>query len=152
MELMIFIVPRHFGQMSGSTFPAFAGTGSDFLNQSGPTFPACRWGPVGFDDAGDDVLLTFLPAFSPQNVAVPAVIPDHLLPPGRDMRAHGREPFLGVKDLPIVAIFCRIEDSSFRVEILHPFLRKGCPDNIAGKVLHRRFFFRLDAVSAENME
>lgn len=72
----------------------------DFLNQPGPAFQACRRGPVGFDDAGDDVRHIFLLPFSPQDVAVPAVVPDHLLSAVRDMRTHGGEPFLGVEDLP----------------------------------------------------
>ena len=44
------------------------------------------------------------------------------------MRARGREPLQGVEDLPVIIAFRRIDDGRFVVEILHPFLREGCPD------------------------
>jgi hypothetical protein len=40
----------------------------------------------------------------------------------RNMRAHGREPLLGVEDLLALTVFLRIDDGSFISEILHPFL------------------------------
>ncbi len=63
-------------------------------NQPGPAFPTCFWSSIGFRDAGDGVSRVFLLPFPPQDIAVPAEVPDHLLSAVRDMRAHGCEPFL----------------------------------------------------------
>jgi len=51
-----------------------------------------------FQDAGGPVLFGFFP-FSPRNVTVITVIPDHLLPPVRDVGAHGGQPLQGIEDL-----------------------------------------------------
>jgi hypothetical protein len=51
-----------------------------------------------------------------------------------------------------LTVFRRIDDRSFISEILHPFLGKGCPDDVPRQVLHGLLFFRLDAVPAEDME
>jgi len=48
--------------MSGATFPAFAGTGSDFLNQSGPALPAGRRGSIWFDDTRNILIFGKLPS------------------------------------------------------------------------------------------
>jgi hypothetical protein len=56
MELMIRMLPRHFGQNERIDL-------IDFLNQSDPAFPACHRGPVGFDDdVRDGFLFGSLPA------------------------------------------------------------------------------------------
>ena len=38
------------------------------LNQSGPTFPERLFVSLRFEDAGDGVIQTFLPAFSPREL------------------------------------------------------------------------------------
>jgi len=73
----------------------------DFLNQPCPAFPAFRRSPVRFDDVRDTVLSGAFMPLPAANVAVPPVVPNHLLPRVRDMRAHGREPLRGVEGLPI---------------------------------------------------
>ena len=44
------------------------------LNQPGPTFPERLFVSLRFEDAGDGVIQTFLPAFSPRDVAVIPVL------------------------------------------------------------------------------
>jgi len=68
------------------------------------------------------------------------------------MRTHGGESFSGIEDLPIVALFRRIDDGPFLVEVVHPLLGEGCPDDVTGEVLQCCFFFRKDAFTAEDME
>jgi hypothetical protein len=75
-----------------------------------------------------------------------------LLPPVRDMRAHGGEPIRGVEDLPAFTVLRRIDDDPFISEILHPFRGEGCPDDLPRQALHRFVFFWPDAVPAEDME
>jgi hypothetical protein len=69
------------------------------------------------EDARDDIVFGKLLSLPPGDVAVPPVISNHLLPPVWDMRAHRREPFLGVEDLPVFAVLRRIDDVSFIGEI-----------------------------------
>ncbi len=59
MKLMIRMVPRHFGQVRGSTSPIKSGTGSDLLDQPGPVFPVFLRTFIGFQDAGDPVVFGF---------------------------------------------------------------------------------------------
>ena len=130
----------------------------DFLKQPGPAFPARRRGFVGFDDVRDGTVFGKLLSLPPGDVAVPPVISNHLLPPVWDMRAHRREPLLGVEDLPVFAVLRRIDDGSFISEILHPLLGKGCPrvpfrvDDVPRQIFNRFLFFQLDAIPAEDME
>ena len=63
------------------------------LNQPGPTFPESLFISLRFEDAGDGVIQTFLPAFPPRDVAVVSVITHHLLTPVRDVRTHRGQPF-----------------------------------------------------------
>ena len=58
------------------------------LNQSGPAFLESLFVSLRFENAGDDVIQTFLLAFSPRDVAVVSVISHHLLAPVRDVRTH----------------------------------------------------------------
>jgi hypothetical protein len=57
MRLMIRMAPLHFGQTRGSTFPAFAGTGSYFLNKSRPVSPEVFFIPLRLDDGGNGVIV-----------------------------------------------------------------------------------------------
>src|SRR5664279_2874615 len=108
--LMILIFPLHFGQIKGSTFPAFAGTGSNLLNQSCPAFPECLFVSLWFKNAGDSIILAFLLPFSPCDVAVISVVPHHLLSPVRDVRTHSRQPFHCGEDLVCLSVHGRIDD------------------------------------------
>jgi hypothetical protein len=51
MLMMTHMAPLHFGQIKGSTFPAFAGTGSNLLNKPRPVPPEYLFIPLGFEDA-----------------------------------------------------------------------------------------------------
>jgi hypothetical protein len=63
----------------------------DIVNQSGPAFPACRRGTVGFDDLWDGVVFSFFLPFHPGDVAIPTVVTSPSIHPLlRDMRTHGR--------------------------------------------------------------
>jgi hypothetical protein len=90
IALMIRMVPLHFGQTRGSTFPAFAGTGSNLLNQSCPAFPECLFVSPRFEDTGNGVVNALLLTLSPWDVAIVSVI-SHICSPLRDMRTHGRQ-------------------------------------------------------------
>lgn len=36
------------------------------------------------------------------------------------MRAHGRKPFPGIEDIPVVTTFCHMDDDSLIIEMLYP--------------------------------
>jgi len=93
MKLMIRMIPLHFGQTRGSTFPAFAGTDSYLLNQSCPAFPGCLHIFLRFEDAGNNIIIAvfFLP-FPPCGVAVIIIVPDYLFAPVRDVHTNGGQP------------------------------------------------------------
>jgi hypothetical protein len=60
-----------------------AGQGIDFidlLDQPGPVLPVFLGALIGFQDAGYCVALFFIP-FSPGDITVIPIIPDHLFPP-----------------------------------------------------------------------
>jgi hypothetical protein len=65
----------------------------DLADQPGPAFPESGGGLSDSIRAGDYIIHVALVPFPPQDVAVPAVIPGHLLTAIRDMRAHGGDPF-----------------------------------------------------------
>ena len=69
------------GQTRGSTFPAFAGTGCYFLNQSRPISPEGFFVALRFEDAGEHTIRSRDLPFPPRDVAVEAVVFDHLLAP-----------------------------------------------------------------------
>ncbi len=53
---------------------------------------------------GDPVLFGFFP-FSPGNITVVTIVPDHLLPPVRDVGTHGGQPLQGIEDLFLGSAF-----------------------------------------------
>src|SRR5450759_3588836 len=118
------IVPLHFGQTRGSTFPAFAGTGSNLLNQSCPAFPECLHITLWFKDAGDSIIFACLLPFSPCDVAVVSVVTYHLLAPIRYVRTHRRQPLHCGEDLACLSVLGRIDDSPLLIQVLHPLLRE----------------------------
>ena len=78
----------------------------------------------------------------------------------RDVWTHDSQPFQDGNDRSHLAIFgssakatfgC-IEDFSLPIAVQHSFLKEGRPDDLPRQVLHRFLMFRLDAVSAEDME
>ena len=75
----------------------------DLLYQPGPVSPKDLCVPLRFGDARNGLFATALLAFSSRDIAVPTIVSDHLFPPVRDMRAHGREPLRGVENLPVFA-------------------------------------------------
>ena len=60
----------------------------DLLDQLVPVLPVFLPAFIGFQDAKDPVVFGFF-SLSARNVIIIPVIPDHLLPPVRDVRTHG---------------------------------------------------------------
>ena len=75
------------------------------LNQPGPTFPESLFVSPRFEDARDGVIQTFLPAFTPRDVAVVSVVTHHLLAPVGDVGAQVGQPFQGGEALACSAVF-----------------------------------------------
>jgi len=131
-----------------------------FLNQPCPAFPESFIVCDRFSHAGDDIICPRFFPFTPGDVAVIAVISDHLLASIGDMRAHGRQPFQSGECLLILAVpgsafgagFGFIDDCAFLFQITHAFLREGCPDDVTCQILHSGFIFRRNSVAAENIE
>ncbi len=69
------------------------------LYQPRPAFPEGLFIPLGFEDAGNVVILSRHLSFTPRDVAVPAVITHHLLAPVRDVGTHGGQSFQRGEDL-----------------------------------------------------
>jgi len=122
------------------------------LKQPGPTFPESLFVSLRFEDTGDGVIQTFLLAFSPRDVAVVSVVTHHLLVPVRDVRAHGGQPFHCGEDLGCRAVLGCINDHPLLIQVPHPLLGEGRPDDIAGQVFHGRIVIRRNPVSAEDIE
>jgi len=78
------------------------------------------------------------------------VISHHLLAPVRDVGAHCGQPFQRPETPGCRAIFGCINDRPLLIQVLHPLLGKGRPDDVAGQVLHGRIIVRRDAVAAED--
>lgn len=79
----------------------------DFLNEPGPVLPIFFRTLIRFQDGGDPVLFGFFP-FSPRDIAVIPIVPDHLLASVRDVGTHGGQPLQGVEDLFLASIFSPI--------------------------------------------
>jgi len=138
------------GQTRGSTFPAFAGTGCYFLNQSRPVPPEGLFISLQFEDTGDGIVIAFLLPFPPGDVAV--VITHHLLAPVRDVRTHRGQPFEGGKDFGRLAVLGRIDDLPLLIQVLHPLLGEGRPNDVTRQIFHGRIVIRRNPVSAEDVE
>ena len=113
-----------------------------FLNQSCPAFPECLHISLRFENGRYGIVVAFLLPFSPRDIAVIAIISDHLFAPVGDMRTHCRQPFQSLEVLAYPAIFCRINDLAFLIQILHPFLRERRPGYVTRQIFHRGFIFR----------
>ena len=68
------------------------------------------------------------------------------------MRTHRGQPFEGGKDFGRLAVLGRIDDLPLLIQVLHPLLGEGRPDDIAGQVFHGRIVIRRNPVSAEDVE
>ena len=93
-----------------------------FLNKPRPVPSKHLFIPQRFEDTGNEIIATFLLPFPPLDIAVIAVVPDHLLAPVRDVRRHGGQPFRRREDLGCLAAFGSINDRSLLIQVLHPFL------------------------------
>jgi len=67
------------------------------VNEPGPVLPVFLRTFIRFQDAGNPVVFGFF-SLSPADVTVVAIIPDHLLPPVRDVGTHGGQPLQGIED------------------------------------------------------
>ena len=124
----------------------------DFLNQPGPPFSESLFVSLRFEDAWYGVIQTFLLAFSPRDVAVVSVISHHLLAPVRDVGAHRGQPFQGREVPGCRAVPGCINNRPFLVEVLHPLLGKGRPDDVTCQIFHGRIISGRYAVAAEDVK
>jgi hypothetical protein len=70
--------------------------------------------PPPSNNVRDGALFGFLLLFSRGDIAVITVVPDHLPPSVRDMRAHDRQPLQGFEDLTVfTALRCSIWPKEF---------------------------------------
>jgi hypothetical protein len=122
------------------------------LDQSCLAFSKCLHVPLWFKDAGDSIIAAFLLPFSPRDITVKAVVFYHFLAPVGDVRTHGGQPFHHWEALGCLAAFGSINDCSLLIQVLHAFLGKRRPDDIARQVFHSSFISGRDAVSAEDVK
>ena len=122
------------------------------LNQSCPAFSESLHIPHRFENARYGIVFFRFFSFSARDIAVIAIVPDHLLAPVRDVRTHCRQPFHSGKIFVCPAIFGCIANLSLLFQISHPILRKRCPNDIKRQILHSGFIFRCNSVAAEDME
>jgi hypothetical protein len=76
----------------------------------------------------------FLLPFALGDVAVASVITHHLFSSVRDVRTHGGKPFQRREDLGCLAVLGCINDRPLLIQVLHPLLGEGRPDEVAGQV------------------
>ncbi len=74
--------------------------------------------------------------FVSADIAVVAVVSQHLLVLVGDVRAHGRKPFQCVEGPGTLPVPGCIGDFGFPGKIGHPLLRKGRANDIPGQVFH----------------
>jgi len=65
---------------------------------------------------------------------------------------HGCKPFRSGEEFRIFAVLRRIGHRRLLIQVRHPFLGEGCPDDVAGEILHGRFILGGDAGAAEDVE
>ena len=73
---------------------------------------------------------------APGDIAVVAIVPDHLLAVVGHMGAHGGLPLQRIKGLLVFSILRSVDDLGFFRDVGHPLLRERGSDDIASKVLH----------------
>jgi len=86
----------------------------------------------------------------PRESCCNTVISHHLLAPVRDVGAHRGQPFQGREVPGCRAVSGCINDRPLLIQVLHPLLGEGRPDDVAGQVLHSRIIVGGDAVAAED--
>lgn len=124
----------------------------DFLNQARPVSPEGLFISRRFENAGDGIVVSRILPFPPGDITVKAVVSDHLLSLVGDVGTHGGQPFQRGKNLCGLPVFGRIDDLSLRIQVLHSFLGKRRPDDVAGEIFHGRFVIRRNTVSAKDIE
>ena len=94
--------PRAFGTYQGIGF-------INFPDQTRPAPPESFFTSLRFQDTGYGLIRARLFPFPPRNVAVKAIVPDHLLTLVRYVGAHGAQPFQRWKDLCFLSVLRRID-------------------------------------------
>lgn len=61
-------------------------------------------------------------------------------------------PFQGREDFLCPPVLGRVDDLPLLIQVGHPLLGEGGPDDAAGQVLHSHFIAGGDAVAAEDVE
>jgi hypothetical protein len=121
--------PMAFGTRQGIDF-------IDFLYHPCPVLAVPLGWFIGLQDAREQSVLVYLLALTPTDVAVVAIVTNHLLTLVRDMGAHGCQPLQGIKDILLFSVFGPVKDLGFLRNIGHSLLGKGGADDIPGQVFN----------------
>ena len=69
-----------------------------------------------------------------------------------DMTAHVSQPLQRIKGFDLLSVFGLIQNFALIPQVDHPFLWKGCPDDISGKILHSFLICRVYPFTAKDIE
>lgn len=69
-----------------------------------------------------------------------------------DRGTHGGRPFQGREGFLCPPVLGRVDDLPLLIQVGHPLLGEGGPDDVADQILHSRFIVGEDAVAAEDVE
>jgi len=113
------------------------------LNQPRPVFSESFIAFHRFGHGGDDIVRACLFPSTPRDVAVIAVVSDHLFAAVGDMGTHRRQPVQSREGLLILAVpgssfgagFDFIDDRAFLFQIAHAFLGERRPDDVTRQIL-----------------